>query len=294
MSHRAQGAHSAEPDLARQVADALGVSVSATAPLPGGSTGPVAQVTLSDGTRLMAKGYAGAGTTPDVEAAQLDLLRETGAVPVPGVVHADAALLVLDWIDGAPAKAWTDGAAADLGARLAVLHRHTGPACGYTDQTWIGQVPQPNPWVLSWPVFFAEQRLRPLVVRCRLAGRLPAALADRVLRLVETLPGRLAPAPPALLHGDLWPGNILVRGDRVVGLVDPALHYGHPALDLATPGAYGPVPNTLATAYGAAGGIWPDEETLAVHRLWPLLVNLAYWDAGYAVPIAQTLDDLGA
>ena len=37
----------------------------------------------------------------------------------------------------------------------------------------------------------------------------------------------------ALLHGDLWTGNILVRDGRLVALIDPACYYGHAEVDLA-------------------------------------------------------------
>ena len=39
--------------------------------------------------------------------------------------------------------------------------------------------------------------------------------------------------PPALLHGDLWTGNILVSDGRLAGLIDPACYHGHAEVDLA-------------------------------------------------------------
>ncbi|MFN3294922.1 MAG: phosphotransferase, partial [Gemmobacter sp.] len=61
---------------------------------------------------------------------------------------------------------------------------------------------------------------------CGPAGRLPADLLARI----ETLAGRLDrwihdDAPPSLIHGDLWTGNVLVKDGRIAGFVDPAIHY---------------------------------------------------------------------
>ncbi|MCB9959616.1 MAG: fructosamine kinase family protein [Rhodospirillaceae bacterium] len=281
----------AADDLARRAAAALGVRVVGVELLEGGSTGTVARCDLADGSRIVAKCHGGSGAPPAAEAAQLALIAATGAFPVPAVLHAGDGLLVLDWIEtDDPRRPWTPAIAADAGARLAHLHRTSGPACGFTDQTWIGRVAQPNPWTRRWSVFFARQRLLPLIDACRAAGRLSADLAGRLAAFAARLPDDVAePVRPVLLHGDLWPGNLLVRGGRVVGLVDPALHYGHPALDLATPGAYGAVPPAFADAYRAEGGTWPDERVLALHRLWPLLVNLLYWDAGLADRVAEAL-----
>ena len=76
-------------------------------------------------------------------------------------------------------------------------------------------------------------------------GALPAKLLIRLERLAERLPDYLTePAHPSLLHGDLWTGNVLVRGDRVAGFVDPAIYYGHPEIELAF--------TTLFGTFGAA------------------------------------------
>jgi hypothetical protein len=78
-------------------------------------------------------------------------------------------------------------------------------------------------------------------------GRVPDAVRDRV-------------EPPALVHTDLWPGNLFVDPGTLAltGVIDPERAvWGDPLLELA--GAdqtgRGPVPAALLAGYTQAGGV---------------------------------------
>lgn len=70
------------------------------------------------------------------------------------------------------------------------------------------------------------------------------------------------PARPAVVHGDLRPGNVLYEGDRIVGLLDWEMaHVGDPVEDIAwayhalwSPERFVPLEEFVA-AYEAAGGV---------------------------------------
>ena len=65
------------------------------------------------------------------------------------------------------------------------------------------------------------------------AGRLPAEDRLRVERLSEKLDELIEdPSPPALIHGDVWSANVLAKGDRITGFLDPAI-YADPEIELA-------------------------------------------------------------
>ncbi len=113
--------------------------------------------------------------------------------------------LVLEWIEPGPRRPGTE---ADLGRRLAAVHRTTGPWFGGLDPDlggFIGSQPVDLTPTDEWATFYVERRVRPLTARAVEAGRLDAgalALLDRVAARSGELCG--PPEPPALLHGDLW------------------------------------------------------------------------------------------
>lgn len=113
-----------------------------------------------------------------------------------------------------------------------------------------------------------------------LAGQLAVLAADQA-RAVRRLWPRLCATPswygpPLWLHGDPWPGNVVVRENRVVAVVGFGdLTTGDPATDLALGWlAFDRVGRRLlADAYAGAGYLHPDTWTRA--RGWALCLAVA-------------------
>src|SRR3546814_7253567 len=107
-----------------------------------------------------------------------ELRRETG-LPLPEVLHGSGDLLLLSWIEsdgGAPGpEAQTH--AADL---LAALHGVPRRRFGYSRDTVIGQLPQPNPASDRWEPFFRDPRLLHMTVQGYEEGTVGAALRTRL------------------------------------------------------------------------------------------------------------------
>ena len=99
-----------------------------------------------------------------------------------------------------------------------------------------------------------------------------------VSRLADMLP----PGGPALVHGDLWWGNVLFGADGRSWLIDPSVHGGHPEEDLAMLALFGPVPERLLGAYTEVRPLSPGwEERVALFQLYPLLVHAVLFGGGY-------------
>jgi len=280
--------------LLAHVEAVLGVRPVDATPLHGGCIAEVWRVELADGGHIVAKRPRGGGD-PVTEGWMLRELRRRGGLPVPEVLHAAPDLLLLEWIphDDGGLDGRGEAEAAEL---LAALHAVTAPRFGLDRTTPIGPLHQPNPWTERWVDFFREHRLLHAARRAHAAGRLPARVLGRIERLAARLERWLEePAAPALLHGDVWTGNVLVRGGRVAAFVDPAIYFGHPEMEIAFTTLFGPFGRTFYDRYAALRGL--DEGFFALRRdlynLYPLLVHVELFGGGYLRPILRTLDRLG-
>ncbi|MEU7796044.1 fructosamine kinase family protein [Micromonospora tulbaghiae] len=264
-------------------------------PVSGGDICAASRLTLDDGHSVFAKTWPerAARALPDgffaAEAAGLRWLREAGSVPVPDVLVALPDLLALDWVEpGEP----TPEAAEAFGRDLAGLHRAGAPAFGADWPGFIGALPQDNtPGPGPWPDWFARHRLLPYLRMSVDGGALDDAGAALVEQVVDRIGEFGGDEPPARLHGDLWPGNLLWGADGRVWLVDPAAHGGHRETDLAQLALFGGPPHLdrITAAYREA---WPPadgwRERVPLHQLHLLLVHTAIFGAAYADAVRST------
>ena len=124
-------------------------------------------------------------------------------------------------------------------------------------------------------------------------GNLPVVLRgnDGVATLAAQLPERLPRRPnAALLHGDLWVGNVLAHGGRVSALIDPACLRGHAEADLAMLTLFGAPDAAFWDAYPVERG-W--RERRCVYQLWPAIVHLRLFGEGYRPMVARLLAEAG-
>ncbi len=246
-------------------------------PLHGGDLSEVAAVRLEDGRAVVAK----AGALVAVEARMLAAMGAAGA-RVPGVLAVCGQVMLLEMLkETAPSPAgW-----ADLGAGLARLHASTGAQYGWAEDYAFGAVRLDNTPLPDWADFWARRRLL-----CA-PGALPVDLRPRLEALAARLPELLPARPPAsLLHGDLWSGNALFSSDKA-WMIDPACYYGHGEVDLAMLTLFASPPRAFWQAYGSLEPGWQTRR--AIYQLWPALVHLRLFGAGYRNMVESRLNALG-
>ena len=259
----------------RRIAADLGAVPVREVPLPGGCIADVRRIDLADGRTVAAKIAAQGGLEP--EAWMLGYLAAQSPLPVPEVLLAADDLLVLSWL---PCGGRLDRPAQrDAAAHVAALHAVTWTHFGLARDTLIGPLHQPNPATARWTDFFRDQRLLHMARVAREAGRLDAEAHRAVERVAAKLDGYLdEPAAPALIHGDMWGGNVLARGGRVTGFVDPAIYYADPEIELAFTTLFGTFGDAFFDAYAAHTG-WDRtgffEARRDLYNLYPLLVHAA-------------------
>lgn len=252
--------------LAEAAAALLGEELRGSEPLHGGDLSQVVRLNLGSGRTAVAK----SGPAARTEAVMLGAIARAGA-PAPRVLAVGEGVLVLEDLgrDTGPGGAW-----GDLGRVLRQLHSATGDDYGWLEDHAFGPVRIPNAPASTWPDFWAERRLLAGI------GEVPADLARRVerlcVRLCELLPRR---PRPALLHGDLWSGNVMADGGRVTGLIDPACYHGHAEVDVAMLTLFGTPGPAFRAEYGEAE---PGcEARRPIYQLWPALVHLRLFGGGY-------------
>lgn len=263
---------------AEQAAQLLGAGLTRAESVAGGDLSAVFAIELDDGRQAIVKG----GPAPVTEAGMLAAIREAGA-PSPAVLAWDDTVLVLERLacNGRLAGAWSA-----LAEALACLDRSRGSRYGWHANYAFASVLIDNDWCEDWPEFWARRRL------LNQLPFLPPDIAGRVERLARDLPNRLPARPePALLHGDLWGGNVLVDGARISGLIDPASYFGDREVDLAMLELFDrPSPAFFAACEANTGG---RVERRPVYQLWPAIVHLRLFGAGYRPLVEGLLSTAG-
>jgi len=165
------------------------------------------------------------------EAEGLRMLAEKTSFVVPRILYENVGIMVIPWLDGSGSEeAWSP---AEFGHCLGQMHEITGEAYGYGHTTFCGPTPQDNSHHLNWEAFFWEQRLEPLLRRIEFSSFGEMDWRRRVEAVRDVMKAEIEDAVtgPRLVHGDLWQGNVLKLGPGT-GLIDPALYFGHPEVDL--------------------------------------------------------------
>lgn len=263
--------------LNQTVLSLLGTEVLRARPLHGGDLSEVQLLSLSDGRHVMAK----TGPLVAAEASMLRAIRDAGA-PAPEVLGVANGVLLMEALEetAASAKGWQA-----LGESLRQLHSASGPHYGWAEDYAFGPAAIPNAPLESWVEFWATRRL------LAAPDALPRDLRVRIEALCKRLPKLLPDMPPAaLLHGDLWSGNVLFSGSAAY-LIDPACYYGHGEVDLAMLHLFGAPPEEFHGAYGALEPGF--EARRAIYQLWPALVHLRLFGASYRGMVEARLEGLG-
>jgi protein-ribulosamine 3-kinase len=225
------------------------------------------------------------------EAKSLNRLRETGILTIPQVhgygKRSGGNYLMMDFIESGPAQ---PGYWVDFGEKLARLHRVTNDRHGLEFNNYIGALPQNNDWNPSGISFFVENRLKVQAGQALLEGKITGKLHDQFLRLCEKLPGLLPDEQPALLHGDLWSGNVMTGADGLVALVDPATYFGLREAELAFTTMFGGIDPAFYQTYYEAFPVAPGfQERIPLYNLYPLFVHVNLFGGGYLTAVERIL-----
>jgi len=221
----------------------------------------------------------------------LEALRKLSLIKVPEVydcfIENDLQVLVLEWFNPGPRtpQFWKR-----FGEQLAGLHSVHSDQFGWTENNYMGSVDQLNDWHSSWPEFFWNQRLQPLIDKCLKANLLSSKNIQQFERLYKYLPEIFPPVQPSFVHGDLWSGNFLCTTNEEPVLIDPAVYFGHPSVDIGMTTLFGGFDPIFYEAYNYMLPFPSNyQQQWEICNLYPLLIHLYLFGSSYLSSIESIL-----
>lgn len=210
----------------------------------------------------------------EVEVAGLRTLSQLAQVAVPTVIGlvecAGGVVMLQEAVQSVErsAEQWRQ-----IGRTLAAIHSVNGKRFGSDSHGYFGPLYQDNRPLDDWATFFAERRLWPRLISAIDAGHLPSQLIRQIEKLITRLPDLCGPrVEPTLLHGDAQQNNFISTPTGAV-VIDPAVYYGNPEIDLAYVDYFQPVPDDLFAGYLESQpidpGFWERRD------LWRIYAHLA-------------------
>jgi fructosamine-3-kinase len=197
--------------------------------------------------------------------------------------------LILPWMGS---TSFTPSHWRDAGEKLALQHQLSNEYFGWSSNNYIATVPQLNTYTNSWIEFYGTCRLTPLFKAAFDQGFFTLTdlvSLDNLLKRLDTI---YPVEKPALLHGDLWSGNIIaLSNSSTTNVVDPSVYYGHREMDIAMTTLFGGFDTSFYDSYQQ---VFPLEsnwnERLQYSQLYPLLVHVLLFGGSYVNSVKQVLN----
>lgn len=186
----------------------------------------------------------------ETELVGLRLLSELAGVLTPnpiGIISVTGgSVLVLEAIEAVDRSThhWRE-----IGRTLARIHKIKWDQFGLGRHAYFGPLYQDNTPMSDWAAFYAERRLLPGLRLAIDSGNIPTVVIQQVEKLITRLPEICGPeVVPTLLHGDAQQNNF-ISGETGTVVIDPAVYYGNPEMDLAYIDYFQAVPDEVFDGY---------------------------------------------
>ncbi len=179
----------------------------------------------------------------------------------------------------------------NLGIQMARLHQNHKKGYGWTQDNYIGTLPQSNEIMIGWVEFYVKNRLLPQMTLARHRRFFDWREVPEMDGMMDICHLNITSDHPCLLHGDLWAGNYLIDQDGTPFLIDPAVYYGHHQVDIAMSSLFGGFNQIFYDSYyDELSTPWITEAETDLYQLYYLLVHLNLLGGAYFHSVRRILD----
>ncbi len=186
----------------------------------------------------------------EIELNGLQLLSRLSGVATPkalGILPVDGGFVMVQ--EAVPSVERTSAQWREIGRSLAKIHQVKGTRYGWESHCYFGPLYQDNRPLEDWGTFYAERRVWPRFMGAINAGNMTTDAIHMVEKLITRLPDLCGSnVEPTLLHGDAQKNNFITAENETF-VIDPAIYYGHPEIDLAYVDYFEPVPEDVFLGY---------------------------------------------
>jgi len=262
----------------------LNSPIVSTAPVSGGSINEAYRITTDQADYFLKLNRSAPDDFFEKEAEGLKLLDSADStLRIPEVIASEGptdnrpGFLLMEFI-----AEGRNGDSFAFGAELAKLHQTDAETFGLDSDNYIGSLPQSNNRHNAWSTFFTEERINPQLKMAIDSGKMDSDILKNWDRLSRKLDDLLPPCKPSLVHGDLWSGNYLFDESGNGVLIDPAVYYGHPEMDLAFSKMFGGFSSDFYSGYESITKLEPGfNGRKEIYNLYPLLVHVNLFGGHY-------------
>ena len=278
--------------IKHNIKDQAGLTITGVREVLGGSINRTAKLTTDRGEYFLKWNKNAPDDFFEREAEGLKALRNAVhslIIPTVEMVgqtdDSETGFLLMEYIEES-----RSGDSFQFGSELARLHQNTANQFGFHSDNYIGSLPQSNRMHSNWIEFFISERIEPQLAMATESGKLSSSIRRNWNRLSSRLNELFPACKPSLLHGDLWSGNYLFNKSGKAVIIDPAVYYGHPEMDLAFSTLFGGFTYDFYEGYESISPLENGfDNRVPIFNLYPLLVHVNLFGGSYVDQVKTIL-----
>jgi fructosamine-3-kinase len=271
-------------ELSTHLSETLDLEIKKSYSVSGGSINRAAKISTNRGDLFLKWNNSAPDDFFEKEADGLKRLDSAGtALRIPKVISSGKpkdgrpGYLLMEFIEEG-----RSGDSYEFGRNLSKMHQPNAEQFGLEVDNYIGSLPQSNSHHDNWINFFVQERINPQIQMAVDSGKLNSGIFQNWERLASKLDEIFTSVKPSLLHGDLWGGNYLFNSEGKAVLIDPAVYYGHPEMDLAFTKMFGGFSGDFYEGYESETPLAPGfSKRVPIYNLYPLLVHVNLFGGHY-------------